>query len=251
MASDFDAPQKKTLNGLGLAGLIVGVVGGILGVIPCVGVVGIPVALIGIILAGIGLIMAFSNKRWGTGLAIAGVLVSVLALIVSGGVFAATMYWAKTKADEGIGELKKGIKTVDDEMRRQAELNTNDVVKRAQQVEEVRNAQGTPVINAIDLRKEFNANVAGSNKKYRGTIVEIRGVVEMAEVRSATMFGDVGTVTLQTFDPGKVVRCHFDRAQEGDMRGLKPGDTVTIRGKYHSEEFANPNVIRCIVVKGP
>src|SRR3954453_23956680 len=117
MASDFDAPEKRTLNGLGLAGLSVGVLGLILGVIPCVGVVGIPVAVIGLLLAGIGLILALSNKRWGTGLATAGILVSVVALLVSGGMFAATMYWAKTKADEGIGELKKGVKAVDDEIK--------------------------------------------------------------------------------------------------------------------------------------
>lgn len=69
-------PAPKGSNGLGIAALVLGIVGGLVGLIPILGWIGLVACFVGVVLGAIG---AFRVPR---GLAIAGVIVSILGLIL-------------------------------------------------------------------------------------------------------------------------------------------------------------------------
>ncbi|MGV9363477.1 MmpS family transport accessory protein [Amycolatopsis sp. NPDC003731] len=78
------APQAAPpRNGLGTAGFVLGLIGLVFSPIPLVGVVAWPLAVLGLILAAVGVARVRSGKATNKGLSIAGVVVSLLALVVS------------------------------------------------------------------------------------------------------------------------------------------------------------------------
>ncbi|WP_103353542.1 MmpS family transport accessory protein [Amycolatopsis sp. CA-128772] len=80
----YPAPQAAPpRNGLGTAGFVLGLVGLVVSPIPLAGVVAWPLAVLGLILSAVGLARVRSGKATNKGLTIAGVVVSLLALVVS------------------------------------------------------------------------------------------------------------------------------------------------------------------------
>ncbi|MEV4052396.1 MmpS family transport accessory protein [Amycolatopsis sp. NPDC049688] len=80
----YPAPQAAPpRNGLGTAGFVLGLVGLVFSPIPLVGVVAWPLAVLGLILSAVGIARVRSGKATNKGLAIAGAVVSLLALVVS------------------------------------------------------------------------------------------------------------------------------------------------------------------------
>lgn len=77
-----DAPVSQPKNGLGTAGFVLGLVGLVFSFIPIIGVVAWPLVIIGIVLASVG----FSRTRKGlannSGIAIAGIVLSLAGLVV-------------------------------------------------------------------------------------------------------------------------------------------------------------------------
>lgn len=69
-------------NGLGTAGFVLGLIGLILAPIPLVGVVAWPLVVLGLILSLVGLGRVRKGRATNKGLAIAGIIVSVLGLVV-------------------------------------------------------------------------------------------------------------------------------------------------------------------------
>jgi hypothetical protein len=93
-------PQQQTAqkpsNGLGLTGFVVGLVGLVISFIPLVGVVAWPLVILGIIFSAIGISKAVKGRATNKGLAITGLVVSIVGL-------AATILWTaviKTANDE-------------------------------------------------------------------------------------------------------------------------------------------------------
>jgi heme/copper-type cytochrome/quinol oxidase subunit 2 len=76
-------PAAPPRNGLGTAGFVLGLLGLVISPIPLVGVVAWPLAGLGLILSAVGVARARAGKATNRGLAIAGVVVSVLGLLVS------------------------------------------------------------------------------------------------------------------------------------------------------------------------
>ena len=75
------APAKPS-NGLGLTGFIVGLVGLLLSFIPLIGVVAWPLVILGIIFSAIGISKAAKGRATNKGLAITGLVLSVVGLVV-------------------------------------------------------------------------------------------------------------------------------------------------------------------------
>jgi len=76
-------PAAPPRNGLGTAGFVLGLIGLVFSPIPLVGVVAWPLAVLGLILSAVGVARVRSGKATNKGLSIAGVVVSLLALVVS------------------------------------------------------------------------------------------------------------------------------------------------------------------------
>ncbi len=74
-------PPRTENNGLAIAGFVLGLVGLLIAFIPFVGFFGALLALVGLVLAVVGLVRA--GERGNRGLAIAGIVCSALALIIS------------------------------------------------------------------------------------------------------------------------------------------------------------------------
>ncbi|MBB4688616.1 DUF4190 domain-containing protein [Amycolatopsis jiangsuensis] len=79
------APQPPTppKNGLGTAGFVLGLLGLIFSFIPIIGVVAWPLVILGIVFAAVGLTRIRAGKATNKGMAIAGLVLSVLGLVIA------------------------------------------------------------------------------------------------------------------------------------------------------------------------
>ncbi|HEX6360933.1 DUF4190 domain-containing protein [Actinophytocola sp.] len=75
-------PVAKPSNGLGLTGFILGLIGLLLSFIPLIGVVAWPLVILGIIFSAIGIAKASKGRATNKGLSIAGLVVSVIGLVI-------------------------------------------------------------------------------------------------------------------------------------------------------------------------
>lgn len=75
-------PAAKPSNGLGTAGFVVGLIGLVFSFIPLIGVVAWPLVILGIIFSAVGISKAVKGRATNKGLAIAGLVVSVVGLVV-------------------------------------------------------------------------------------------------------------------------------------------------------------------------
>lgn len=75
-------PATKPSNGLGTAGFVVGLIGLLFSFIPLIGVVAWPLVILGIIFSAIGISKAGKGRATNKGLAIAGLVVSIVGLVV-------------------------------------------------------------------------------------------------------------------------------------------------------------------------
>jgi hypothetical protein len=87
MSQQYHAPQHPVVlqpphNGLGTAGFVLGLIGLLFSPIPFIGVVAWPLVILGLIFSLIGVARAGKGRATNKGLAIAGVVVSVLGLVV-------------------------------------------------------------------------------------------------------------------------------------------------------------------------
>ena len=83
-APEYTLPPQPTApkNGLGTAGFVLGLLGLLFSFLPIIGVVAWPLVILGVIFSGIGFARARAGKATNRGLAIAGLVVSVLGLVI-------------------------------------------------------------------------------------------------------------------------------------------------------------------------
>ena len=85
------------------------------------------------------------------------------------------------------------------------------------------------VISAPELSKEYEADEASADLKYRGKVVEVDG-----EVLARGAVGETTFVTLVAIEGSAEtgVQCFFeDKAEAKKAEGLIQGDSATIRGE--------------------
>lgn len=95
-------PQVPMRNGPGTAALVLGIIGVVLAMIPIIGFIGFICGLIGVILGGIGWTRVSNRQASNKGASIAGVVLSVLAVIVSTTVFVATVAGVDAAVNGGV-----------------------------------------------------------------------------------------------------------------------------------------------------
>lgn len=77
-----EAPVAMPRNGLGTAGFVLGLIGLIFSFIPLIGVVAWPLVILGLVFSVIGFARTRSGKANNTGLSIAGIVASVVGLVM-------------------------------------------------------------------------------------------------------------------------------------------------------------------------
>lgn len=86
MTQQAPSPPQQTAmnpsNGLGTAGFVVGLIGLVFSFIPLIGVIAWPLVILGIIFSSIGVSKAAKGRATNKGLAIAGLVVSIVGLVV-------------------------------------------------------------------------------------------------------------------------------------------------------------------------
>jgi hypothetical protein len=82
MTTPMINPERTAQNGVGTAGFVLGLVGFLLSFIPIIGLVAWPLVILGLVLGLIGVARARKGRATNRGLAIAGVVLSVLGLVV-------------------------------------------------------------------------------------------------------------------------------------------------------------------------
>lgn len=81
-AAPYGQQQQPPRNGLGLTGFVLGLVGLLLSFIPFVGIIAWPLVIVGLVLSIVGVARASKGIATNKGMAIAGVVLSVLGLVV-------------------------------------------------------------------------------------------------------------------------------------------------------------------------
>jgi len=110
-----DRPRSGGTNGLAIAGMVLGIVGALVAWVPCFGwILGIILGIIGAALSGIGLAQA-GKIGSGKGMAIAGLILSIIAIIlgpVSYFMFVAAAVNVANQAQKNIFNELKNLKDV-------------------------------------------------------------------------------------------------------------------------------------------
>jgi hypothetical protein len=115
--------------------------------------------------------------------------------------------------------------------------------------EEAARRARTVTVTAADLLREFDEDPRAADRRYLGKWLEVSGVVE----RVGTDADDVPFALVHAGDAAAPLKieCLFDLADERDERQvkrLKPGQPVTVRGEYGGR-VSNVQLRECELVE--
>jgi hypothetical protein len=220
----IDAPRRrpasKGLNVPGMIGMILGIVGLLVSLFPCIGwIIGGPLSAIGLILSIIGLCTA--GQSTGRGFPIAGLIISLAALLVGGGWFLFARHMtnkAEEKLEAQKAEWDKQIKAAEEQARadREKMLNADRELRDGKAI----------TVTASQLYDDYRKNVLDADRKFRGKVIEVSGPIHRVD---KDRFGRVA-VELDAGGDG-LIRCDFPREADAQLAALKVDQKVVIRGR--------------------
>jgi hypothetical protein len=226
---DEDRPRRRRkkkveaqMSVLGLVALIAGILGLVLSLLPCLNFIGGPIALIGLILGIIGLVVAKKSEgRQSPALPVAGLSVSVVAIVIA-------VVWVLL-----IRKVGKDVEREEAEWaREEAEWKAQQAKEKAQAVKDVKAAEaggGGTQVTAVELARAYDQNEDRADARFKNRVLEVTGVVKEVDFVN----NDDAYAVLLHGTQDDTVDCEFakDPAIRARLAQLKPGDTVTIRGK--------------------
>jgi hypothetical protein len=216
-----DRPGRRRKRDAGPQVLILGVLSLAMGVLALplgvgCGGIGLVPAAIGLGLGIVGLLVAHQGRRRQSPvLPLCGAGVSVLALVVS------------------VVSLVSFVRT---ERRVQAEMEKADREEAEREVERARApgdvqaaaAGGALKVTAAQFYKAYEDDEDRADRRYKNKVLEVTGTFHEVDFT-----GEAYVVLLRAGGEGDTVDCEFAKNPQTRARlvRLKPGDTVTIRGK--------------------
>lgn len=84
-------------------------------------------------------------------------------------------------------------------------------------------------VTAVALMKEFNQNETSANSKYMSKVIAVKGSIQDLKIDPSTGHA---TVILNTGDPIAAITCSFYDTEAADLKNLKSGAVVIVKGQY-------------------
>jgi hypothetical protein len=199
---------------LGIISLVVGFLGLPLSMIPCLNFLALPFVIVGLLLGIIGFIVAKVGQKSGIGLPIAGMVVSLIGLIISVAWIGAMAYFVKDA--------------------------------QAMQAQEEKDIREGPAItvSAVELFGQYKGNQLDADQKYKDKVLELSGAVAQVATQEGI---DKFTVELQTGEADETIDCNFKKDHKEELAKLMPGQQVTIRGKCKGKFRGSVTLEKCIL----
>jgi len=111
---------------------------------------------------------------------------------------------------------------------------------------DIANAKEDFFISASALSKEYNASEESANAKYLEKVISVSGKVSELQLENA----DEPTVALATDAEDKTVQCGFKKEFLNDIKNLKSGDNIKIKGKCDGMDmFGGVVLTQCSLIK--
>jgi tRNA_anti-like len=224
---DYEEPprrrrrSRRAAKQLNVFGLIALVIGGVSVFVFCLGKWAFIPAGIGLLLGFIGLVVAQKSEgRQGSGLPIAGLSVSGLAVLLALG-WMLLVKGVEKKLEQMDAQIEADI--AKEEAKRKVELD-----KAAKDVQAA-TADNVIRVSAAQFYNAYADDEDRADRFYKNKVIEVTGVVHELNFR-----GEVYMVMLKGGpDEFETVHCSFakDPAVRERLAQLRPGQTVTIRGK--------------------
>jgi hypothetical protein len=227
---DDGRPRRKKrrpteTSTVGTIGLVIGGIGLLVSFMPCFASISLIPAGIGLIVGFVGLYLAQrSEGRQGYGVPITAMAISFAAVLVAVGWLVVGKEFRKEMAKRWDREDKDfAAEVAKEEARHKADI--------AQAAKDVQAASPDAVIrvSAAQFYKAYDDDSDRADRFYKNKVIEVTGVVHEVNFQ-----GDVYTVLLKGGpQEHETVDCNFAKNPEARERlaQLRPGQTVTIRGK--------------------
>lgn len=240
---DDDRPRKKKrkkkvlkpqANVLGIVALVIGGLAVLWSFVPCVGLYAFVPGAIGLVVGLIGLLMAIKSEgRLDRKMPIIGSSVSGVAILFGLSWIFIMKHW-ENKFEKIGKEMEAEVAKAEAERKRELEQATADVQAAA--------AGGATPVTAQQFYQAYEGNNRAANRQYKNRVLEVTGTVH-----EINFVGDTYTVLLRAGGPDDTVDCNFAKNQDvrAKLASLKPGDTVTIRGKCLGD---GPTLEACVLV---
>lgn len=100
-------------------------------------------------------------------------------------------------------------------------------------------------ISAIDFYNEYSTDENNSNTKYLNKIIIVSGEISELEIDNT----EEPTVTLKTSDESMTISCGFDKKWINDLKLLKIGAVVKIKGKCDGLGMFGIVITKCNIEK--
>lgn len=231
---DYDPrPPARQVSILGIFSLVKGVGALVTSFMPCVGAIAILPGALGLFLGVIGLVVAKkSNGRQGTGLPVAGMSVSAAAILIA----LAQLLFAAVIAGRAEREAAQA----------EARDAQDGADRQARAAKDVKAAGDAVKITAVELDRAYDTDEDAADTAYGGKVLEVTGVVQSVDLEDDTAF----VVELRGL-PDSTVDCEFakDPVTRARLARLRPGETVTIRGRCEGKDDGAVTLEACELVR--
>lgn len=101
------------------------------------------------------------------------------------------------------------------------------------------------IISSVDFNKEYAANETAANTKYLEKVIAVEGVVSEIQLENA----DEPTVALATGEADNTILCGFKKDLLNEVKGLKAGDKIKIKGKCDGKGMFGIVITQCSLIK--
>ena len=245
--ADRNAPQQpvqQPSNGLGIAGMVIGIIALLIAWIPFLNVLSILLGIIGVVLAIVGCVRASNGKASGKGISIAGIVLSALSIVLAfsitglsaiglAGIYSHadsdsdnTSVTSSSKKDSGDSNAKTDASGSDDDDKgtsaTSAFLDKFNKITYGMSVDDVKNVMGKDG----ELQSSTTTNLTGTDENYDwhdgiGDTIGVtfsNGQVNGKSYVSLSSTRSEGTATLDAFSAVK------NGMSYDDVKSLMGGD---------------------------
>ncbi len=228
--------QKKT-SGMGVAGLVLGIIAFISSVVPLINILTFPFVILAVIFGGIGLAQTLKGKKSGKGIAIAGLVLGVLALIIT-----CVMYGtAASNSDQTTQETAVIEETTGSGTSASSTENASDATS----------ADASKASDADTYEKDNDSDYAVTidsckqTKDYKGKAAIIVTYTWTNNSDSAKSF--ITAISDKAFQDG--VQLDTAILNDGDtsssMKEVKPGKSLKVKQAFLLDSKTEPVSIEC------